>query len=175
MVIPSFCIDGRLFLFFLQFPLLIKKGIVSLMAEILIVKAASENTLADIHALASELLHNPSSYLLLSQTALEELLKNPNAVFIGAFEEHKMIGMGLLHITQKIEGLEGHIEDVVVAKVGRGKGIGEEISKKLIHEAKKRGVNWIYLSSKADRVAASALYQKLGFQKRETNAYKLEL
>jgi ribosomal protein S18 acetylase RimI-like enzyme len=65
------------------------------------------------------------------------------------------------------------IEDVVVDKVARGKGLGKELIQFAIKYAKNKNVKTINLTSSPERVAANKLYQKLGFMLRETNVYRL--
>ena len=85
------------------------------------------------------------------------------------------MGMGELAIVLKPEGVIAQIEDVVVDKNQRRKGLGKLISEKLIERARVRGARVVQLSSRAGREAANALYKKLGFELHETNSYHLEL
>jgi len=75
----------------------------------------------------------------------------------------------------KPEGTVARFEDFVVAESQRGKGLGTMILEKLIERARARGARAIQLSSRAERTAANALYQKLGFKVHETNSYYMNL
>ena len=55
----------------------------------------------------------------------------------------------------------------------RGEGIGEQLTEAAIAEARRRGARTIDLTSRPSREAANALYQKMGFELRETNVYRL--
>ncbi|MBU1179287.1 GNAT family N-acetyltransferase [Patescibacteria group bacterium] len=90
------------------------------------------------------------------------------------FHKDKIVGMGSIHFTETFIRKVGIIEDVVVDKNYQGKRIGQSIVEVLINEARKNGVNCIDLTSNPKRVAAVALYKKLGFKERETNLYRLE-
>ena len=92
-----------------------------------------------------------------------------------ARDEDRIVGMGTLAIVSLPEGERAQIEDVVVHETYRGQGLGEKISKQLIERARERKAGVATLSSRADRVAANKLYQKLGFEKWETNVYRLKL
>ena len=87
----------------------------------------------------------------------------------------KIVGMGTLAVVRIPEGERGQIEDVVVLESYRGQGLGEKISRKLIEQAQERKIPNVTLSSRAERVAANKLYQKLGFTEWPTNVYKLKL
>ena len=67
------------------------------------------------------------------------------------------------------------IEDVVVDNSARGQGIGEALVKRAIEVAREKGVQYISLTSSSAREAANRLYMKVGFKKRETNAYQMKL
>jgi len=69
----------------------------------------------------------------------------------------------------------GIIEDVVVDKNYRGKGIGRKLTEMLIKEAKKRKADCVELTSNPKRAEANAMYESMGFEKRETNCYRLNL
>lgn len=70
-------------------------------------------------------------------------------------------------------GLRARVEDVVVDDSARGHGIGAA----LIEEAKARagaaGARTLDLTSRASRAAANRLYERLGFQARESRVYRL--
>ena len=66
------------------------------------------------------------------------------------------------------------IEDVVVDKKHRGKGCGRRIMTEVLDALRRDGVAGIELTSRPSRVAANALYQALGFARRETNVYEFQ-
>lgn len=59
----------------------------------------------------------------------------------------------------------GLLEDVFVTEELRGQGIGTELIKKVIEEAKKLGCYKIVATSRYERPAVHSLYEKLGFEK----------
>ena len=87
----------------------------------------------------------------------------------------KIIGMGSIILVQALTGLKALIEDVVVDESHRGKKLGEKIVRGLIEKARERNAKYMDLTSNPQRKAANKLYKKLGFKKRETNVYRLEL
>lgn len=72
-------------------------------------------------------------------------------------------------------GLQARIDDVVVDRGARGQGLGEALSREAIRRAREAGAVAIGLTSHASRAAANRLYVRLGFERRETNVYKLAL
>ena len=67
------------------------------------------------------------------------------------------------------------IEDVVVDETARARGTGEALVQEGIRLAQAAGAGAVNLTSRPDRAAANRLYQRLGFERRETNVYRLEL
>ncbi len=72
-------------------------------------------------------------------------------------------------------GVRAMVEDVIVDGSARGQGVGEALVQRAIELAKEKGVGTIALTSSPFREAANRLYVKVGFTKRETNAYQLKL
>lgn len=80
-----------------------------------------------------------------------------SAVFVGAFYKKRLIGMGRA-LSDLVS--DAYIQDVVVLKAYRGKGIGKKIILALIKELKKNGVDWIGLIAEP---GTTAFYKELGF------------
>lgn len=98
-----------------------------------------------------------------------------STLLVARDDENKIVG-SLILITYKVPtGIRSIIEDVVVDESARGKGIGEALILKAIEIAKEKKAFNISLTSNPLRVAANKLYQKLGFQKRDTNPYQMKL
>ncbi len=73
-------------------------------------------------------------------------------------------------------GYKGAVEDVVVAQTHRGQGLGRKLLEAIIDFAgNELGDVDLHLTSRPQRVAANALYQSLGFERRETNFYRLKI
>lgn len=94
-----------------------------------------------------------------------------------AFDGEKVIGMATLSISMKLEGKEGHVDDVVIDEAHQGRGLGRLLMEKLIEYAKRNNVKSILLTSRPSRKRANKLYPNLGFvlRNRETNLYCLIL
>jgi ribosomal protein S18 acetylase RimI-like enzyme len=72
-------------------------------------------------------------------------------------------------------GLQALIEDVVVDETTRGKGVGDELVQEATRLARAAGASSLGLTSRPSREAANRLYRRLGFERRETNVYDLDL
>jgi ribosomal protein S18 acetylase RimI-like enzyme len=89
--------------------------------------------------------------------------------------EGKIVGALTLSVYRVPTGIRSIIEDVIVDNVARGQGIGEALMQRAIELAREKGAQNISLTSNPMREAANRLYLRVGFKKRETNAYQLKL
>ena len=142
--------------------------------KITTLKSISGSVAKDLHALSTELHGTKKKDLARIRQDLKELLKNPHAVTMVAKDGHRIVGMAMLFVLQKVGKRGGTVEDVVVLSEYRGKGIGESLMRAVIKEARKRKLSSLQLTSRPSRVAANRLYNKLGFAKKDTNAYRLK-
>jgi ribosomal protein S18 acetylase RimI-like enzyme len=70
-------------------------------------------------------------------------------------------------------GLRARIEDVVVDEAARGQGVGAALTREAIRIAQAEGARTIDLTTRPSRDAASRLYERLGFARRDTRVYRL--
>ncbi len=85
----------------------------------------------------------------------------------------RIVGCASLCVTASPTGCKAHIEDVVVLSSYRGRQLGRCLMEYVLGYARKElqtGTK-IYLTYRPKRVAANALYQSLGFRRKETNVY----
>jgi ribosomal protein S18 acetylase RimI-like enzyme len=90
-----------------------------------------------------------------------------------AREAGQIIGMLTLVTFPIPTGLRARIEDVVVDESARGRGVGAALSREAVRLARTAGARTIDLTSRPSRDAANRLYQRLGFQLRDTSVYRL--
>ncbi|MDO1511192.1 GNAT family N-acetyltransferase [Maribacter confluentis] len=86
-------------------------------------------------------------------------------------DNNELIGIAMMAKYKVISGHKGMIEDVVVAKTHRGKGIGRKLMEKLLDHAKSEQLNDVLLFSGHHRTAAISLYKSLGFTLKESGLY----
>jgi ribosomal protein S18 acetylase RimI-like enzyme len=89
--------------------------------------------------------------------------------------EGSIVGMGTIVVYRVLTGTTAHVEDVVVDRAHRGRGVGERLMHHLIAHARTQGAESIALTSHPSREAANRLYQRLGFEQGATNYYSLDL
>jgi ribosomal protein S18 acetylase RimI-like enzyme len=83
-----------------------------------------------------------------------------------------IVGMLTLVTYPLSSGLRARIEDVVVDRDARGRGVGTALTVAALDLAREQGARSIDLTSRASRVEANRLYQQLGFQLRDSNVYR---
>lgn len=99
------------------------------------------------------------------------IVNSENSILMGAFDEEDLVGMLTIAIVQIPTSKHGRIEDVVVDRNYRGKGIGEKLSLEAIRIAKELKLSKLLLTSNPQRIEANKLYQKIGFRLGTTNSY----
>lgn len=141
---------------------------------------AGSNDLADINSLLKQL--SPEARELTWDQL--ELILARHIFFVFArlgkdfdyyIRSGKIIGMACLVPILIPTGWSGRVEDVIVDEKYRGHGIAKKLIEDLVKSAKSMGLKHLDLTSRPDREAANRLYQRLGFEKRGTNVYRLEL
>lgn len=109
-----------------------------------------------------------------SKEFLEQIIHSGNS-FLFLAEDEGIIGSLTLILNQVPTGKKAWIEDVVVDEKMRGKGIGKKLIEFAVEFAKNKGILKVDLTSRPERVSANELYKKLGFKRRDTNVYRLEI
>ncbi|MGI5426975.1 GNAT family N-acetyltransferase [Streptomyces sp. CA-179760] len=69
-------------------------------------------------------------------------------------------------------GPRGRVEDVVVDDAARGRGIAALLIEEALRLARRAGARTVDLTSRPDRAAANRLYERLGFQARESTVHR---
>ena len=104
----------------------------------------------------------------------QTLQDNASRLFVMR-HEGVIIGMLTLCIYHCPTARKVWVEDVVVDNAYRGQGLGKELMAYAIDYVEKNLAPCsLMLTSRPTRVAANALYRKIGFEPRETNVYKME-
>ena len=89
--------------------------------------------------------------------------------------EGRVVGMLTVGMYASPTGTKAWIEDVVVDASLCGSGLGRRLVEHAIGFCREVGIDTVYLTSNPKRVAANALYQSVGFVRKETNMYKMDL
>ena len=109
------------------------------------------------------------------RAGLEAIVNNPNSVLFLATIDGSIVGSLTLALYAIPTGLKAWIEDVVVDESASRQGIGEALNQAAIEEARRRGSKDVSLTSRPSREAANRLYERIGFERRETNVYRYKL
>jgi ribosomal protein S18 acetylase RimI-like enzyme len=107
---------------------------------------------------------------------LAEIVDSPATDLLLAYDDDgTIVGSLTLALFPIPTGLRAWIEDVVVDEAARGQGVGEALNRAALDRAREAGATTVDLTSRPSREAANRLYQRLGFEMRETNVYRITL
>ena len=111
----------------------------------------------------------------LTEEAYDKLITSTNSRLF--FVQHNGCIAGMITVGTYLSptGSKAWIEDVVVDEGYRGYGLGRQLVAHAIDYCRKQDIETLYLTSNPKRVAANGLYQSIGFERKETNMYKLQL
>lgn len=133
----------------------------------------SEAQVKDILSFMGEL----TKKIVVTPEMLMQSVASDNSYFFAIINDNDhIIGCATLCVFDTPTGKKASVEDVVVSSQYRGHGLGRLLMQHVIEYAKTEFHNIdIHLTSSPHRVAANKLYQVLGFQKRETNVYLVNI
>ncbi len=103
---------------------------------------------------------------------LAELVDGDDTVLFVARVDGRIVGSLTLAFYRIPTGMKAWIEDVVVDEGARGHGIGRLLNDAALAEARRRDAKDVSLTSRPSREAANRLYQRIGFERRDTNVYR---
>jgi ribosomal protein S18 acetylase RimI-like enzyme len=86
-----------------------------------------------------------------------------------------IVGTLTLALFRIPSGVRAWIEDVIVAEDMRRRGLAEALTRAALDAARAAGARTVDLTSRPSREAANRLYQRIGFEPRETTVYRYEL
>jgi GNAT superfamily N-acetyltransferase len=138
-------------------------------------KSFSREDLASINKLLKQL---DSDAAPLTKKNVEEMINSSsNHLFIARRLENKeVVGMLTLIVYRIPVWKKGWLEDLVVDKENRNKGIATRLINHAIEKAKGEGVLSLNLTShRIKKVEANKFYKRLGFKQRDTNIYRIKL
>ncbi len=108
----------------------------------------------------------------LDRAALERLAGSEATTVLIAWADGQLVGTLSLVMFPIPTGVRAWIEDVIVDQAARGQGIGEALTMAALRLAEQAGARTVDLTSRPSREAAGRLYERVGFQARETRAYR---
>lgn len=114
-----------------------------------------------------------------NRAQLERLLASDATIFFTVRDEsaadRPIVGTLTLVVFRIPTGTRALIEDVVVDERVRGRGAGALLVQAALAAAAEAGAKTVDLTSRPSREAANRLYERLGFVRRESNLYRMNL
>ena len=132
---------------------------------------ATDEVVAAVQRLVPQLSRNAA---VPTAEEVAEIATSPATVLLLARDDATgdIIGSLTLALFRIPTGLRAWIEDVVVDGDARGQGVGGALTQEALRRAVEAGARTVDLTSRASRQAANRLYQRMGFQQRDTNVYR---
>ncbi len=135
-----------------------------------VIRKATQSDLSTIYELAIELVESVKDVEGIAKDVVRQncrnVLTNPNSYILLAGTEGKVIGF-ISFMTRKTiihSGLCGLIEELVVSKRYRGKGVGKELINAAVEECKKLRCCEVEVSTEFTNVNAREFYKHCGFE-----------
>jgi ribosomal protein S18 acetylase RimI-like enzyme len=108
----------------------------------------------------------------LDRDAIARMVAAPATSVLVARTDGQITGTLTLVMFAIPSGRRAIIEDVVTDDAARGQGVATALTLAAIRIATEAGARTIDLTSRPSRVAAGRLYEKLGFEARDTRVYR---
>ena len=140
--------------------------------KIMRITETNTNALISLRRLLGQL---TSSETDLDEAAFKQLVQTPNSYLLAAMHRENLTGILMLTIYRIPSSLQARIDDVVVDSSWRRKGTGRRLLEEALRICRQNKVAMVNLSCHPRRSEATRLYLKMGFVKRETNVYGLDL
>ena len=111
----------------------------------------------------------------LDRQALQAIVAAPASTILIARVGGQIAGTLTLATFPIPTGIRAWIEDVVVDEAARGKRVGTALITEAISLARQAGARTVDLTSRPSRVSAGVLYERIGFELRDTRMYRYKL
>ncbi len=141
------------------------------MTEIIELKEYRAEYIEPMQRLLDQLTSRPVE---LTEALLRQIIADPNTHQFLLLAEGEVAGMLTVGVYYSPTGGKAWIEDVVVDNVQRGKGLSKLLVAHAIGFVKEQQVPLLMLTSNPKRIAANQLYQRMGFERKETNVYRMK-
>lgn len=108
---------------------------------------------------------------------LQRLVADPAVTLLVARDGDEIVGTTTVIVYTTPFWIKARLDEVVVDAGARGKGVGEALVKASLDVARARGVQVVELQSGRgpNREVAHRLYERLGFQIRDTDVFRIVL
>ena len=141
------------------------------MTSIIEIKTYSPEYLEAMQRFLNQLTTSP---MVLTESMFHQLLDSENSHLFFIMKEEQIAGMLTVGIYYSPTGGKAWIEDVVVDETFRGHGLSKVLVAHAIEFVKSQQIPLLMLTSNPKRIAANKLYQAMGFERKETNVYRMK-
>ena len=141
------------------------------MTEIIEIKTYSTEYHEAMQRFLDQLTSNPMT---LTEEIFNQLIASSNSHLFFLLKEEQIAGMLTVGIYYSPTGGKAWIEDLVVDESFRVQGLSKLLGAHAIEFVKAKQVPSLMLTSNPKRIAANKLYQAMGFERKETNVYRMK-
>ncbi|MFG3257532.1 GNAT family N-acetyltransferase [Streptomyces sp. NPDC048172] len=107
------------------------------------------------------------------RASVDRLLRgDAGTLLLARTGDGRAVGMLTLLVVPLLSGVRSRIEDVVVDDAARGHGVGAALTQEALRLAEAAGARTVDLTSRPSRQAANRLYERLGFELRDSRVYR---
>jgi len=108
---------------------------------------------------------------------LERLIADPDVVLLVAKDGDEVVGTTTVIVYTTPFWIKARLDEVVVDAAARGKGVGDALVDAALEVGRKRGAQVAELQSGRGpaRAAAHRLYERIGFEIRDTDVFRISL
>jgi ribosomal protein S18 acetylase RimI-like enzyme len=141
------------------------------------IKPLTQSDLASLADLYAQFWGEESS-LQKMQSTFQRLERNANYIFLAAKQEGRLVGSAMGIICEELYGECKPfmvIEDVIVDKRQKRKGIGSQLMHELERIAAERDCNYIIFVTETERFEAQRFYESLGYTSDSHKGFKKRL
>lgn len=108
---------------------------------------------------------------------IERLLRDPAVTLVVARDGDRMVATATVIVYTTPYWIKARLDEVVVDRDARGKGVGEAIVRYCLEVGRRKGAQVAELQSGRGEVRAAAhrLYKRIGFQLRDSDIFRITL
>ena len=103
------------------------------------------------------------------------VLADPATTLLVARWDNVIVATATVIVYNTPAWTKARIEDLVVDEGNRGQGVGKALVNACLNVARERGAGVVELQSARRRDVANRLYPRMGFERRESNVYRMML
>src|SRR6184192_421012 len=141
------------------------------------IEAVTEAT-TELHAALARLLPQLNGNLPVpDMERLARLIADPDVTLLVARDGEEIVGTTTVIVYTTSFWIKARLDEVVVDDSARGRGVGEALVKAALEIGRERGAQVAELQSGRgpNREAAHRLYERMGFQIRESDVFRIVL